>query len=279
MDSDEPLVTGLSLVIGFVIGSISSGLGIGGGVFTVPYLYYIAPLYGITEPVPGAVASAGSLLLASVLSTSATIRNIRKNRIPIKLAIFLGAGTFPGAAIGANLAPYLTRTFLMVFFAFFVILGAAKSLRDLFIQKREQDPGQNPESRLPDWMAILPGIPVGIISSLTGLGGGVLMIPILQLVYKQKIRTAIIISNLCIVITAVSGVVSYGTAGTIPHQPGAFMTGYLNWSMMLPMVLGAIPGGYIGSMISDRIKNDRLVLVFAVLQIAIALKMIGQAIF
>jgi len=243
-------------------------LGVGGGVFTVPYIHQIAYLENWEKDLIPPVASGSSLFLAFILSLSATVRNWKKGKIRFDLAWPMGFGAIAGAYIGARFAENLDPSYLVIIFSLLVGSGGLKSIITLLGKNDGSE--EDRESPIHPYTAILPGIVVGVVSSLTGLGGGIIMVPLLQIVYKKNIRTSIIISNFCIVLTALSGSLAYAFPRTDPGNLGdAIRTGYLNWSILFPLVLGAIPGGYLGSYFAEKLKQKYLMVFFGILQISV----------
>jgi uncharacterized membrane protein YfcA len=109
--------------------------------------------------------------------------------------------------------------------------------------------------------ALIAGLAVGFISSLFGVGGGVVLIP-----------TLLYFSNLPA--HAISATSQFGILLT---SPVGFVTHYLqrdiNWSYVVPMVIGGLLGGPIGARLSLRLKSAGLLLLvaFALFLAAIAL--------
>lgn len=109
---------------------------------------------------------------------------------------------------------------------------------------------------------ILIGIVAGFFSALFGVGGGIIVVPLLLLACRWQERLAMATSLAAIGIIALAGTVSYGFHGEL--KPGAAaMVG-------LPAALGAI----VGTTLQQRLANRMLSLLFAILLAGIGVKLL-----
>lgn len=105
---------------------------------------------------------------------------------------------------------------------------------------------------------VLIGLVAGIFSSLFGVGGGIVIVPLLLLFARYQPRTATATSLGAIAITAIAGAVVYATRGDV-HPGYAALVG-------LPASAGALAG----ASLQQRISGRSLVLLFAALITVIA---------
>ncbi|RJQ74100.1 sulfite exporter TauE/SafE family protein [Pseudonocardiaceae bacterium YIM PH 21723] len=156
-------------VTGIVAGALAGLFGVGGGVV-------IVPLLGLWFGWDQRKAVATSFIALAPLAVVAAIGYALHGDVDLYLAVPLAAGSMIGAWLGAALLNRMPLSVLRGIFAVIALLGAARLLTS---------PGA--PSSLPDhqwWhLALLVpvGVLVGVIAALTGIGGGTIMVPVMQL--------------------------------------------------------------------------------------------------
>ena len=109
---------------------------------------------------------------------------------------------------------------------------------------------------------VLIGLAAGFFSALFGVGGGIIVVPLLLLAGRWQERPAMATSLAAIGIIALAGTVSYGFHGEL--KPGAAaMVG-------LPAAFGAVAG----TAIQQRVANRTLSLLFALLLLGVGVKLL-----
>jgi uncharacterized membrane protein YfcA len=108
------------IAIGFFAGILSGIFGIGGGVVIVPALMYVARL----APITATGTSLGALLLP--VGALGAWEYYRRGHLNITASLWIAAGLFVGAWIGARLAHQLSPLALRRAFSVFLVLVAAK---------------------------------------------------------------------------------------------------------------------------------------------------------
>ncbi|MCB1106989.1 MAG: sulfite exporter TauE/SafE family protein [Chlamydiia bacterium] len=224
--------------VGILAGFSSGLLGIGGGVITVPCLVLILTALGF--PKSGVMhVAVGTSLAAMVFNTlSASYTHYIKKGVLFSIVKPMFLGAVFGAIIGATVASFLSSHFLKLLFASFeIILG----LRFLLPQKRVKK-----ERALPSFW-ILSGIStcVTAISTVLGIGGGMINVPILThfgLPIKKAIGTSSALSFLISFWGAISFLILGIHASNAPHSIGfLYIPAFLSISIVSFLVapLGA----------------------------------------
>jgi uncharacterized protein len=109
---------------------------------------------------------------------------------------------------------------------------------------------------------VLIGLVGGFFSALFGVGGGIVIVPLLLLLARYAERAAMATSLLAIGVTALVGAAGYGLLGRV-HPREALLVG-------VPAALGAITG----TALQQRLGGRALRIAFAVLLVGIAVFLI-----
>jgi uncharacterized membrane protein YfcA len=243
----------LIFVVGVVAGIIGSLLGLGGGIIVSPIL----TLFGF---LPSQVASTSLLAVASTGASSTVSYSIRRKmsfNIGIKVASFAVPFTVVGALISSILDP---EEFKM----YFAILLISVSIY-LLIRKSigEQNPniGHN-RKFLSNALLVAGSSAAGLISGLFGLGGGIIFVPLLFGLKKLSMQQSVATSQLCILITSISGIVTH----SVLFQQDYVLAGVI--------AIGAVAGAQIGSFIALKISQRLLTILFSFSLIFVSIQLI-----
>lgn len=187
------------VIIGGLAGVLGGLLGIGGGVITVPCLLYLFRLQGFpTQDVMH--LSIATSLAAMVFNTLASSwGHQKKGHIVWNVFYRLIPGLVVGSCLGALLANALSGVVLEVFFGLFLITLAVHFYR--------QRPLSTRSHTLPRHLWGWGGL-IGMLSTLLGIGGGSLTVPLLT-AFKIGDRQAIGTSAITTLMTTVLGTILY----------------------------------------------------------------------
>jgi len=253
------------LCIGAVVGFLSGLLGIGGGLIIVPALAYLLPKLSISAAVVMPVALGTSLASIVVTSGMAMQAHHKNNNIPWPLTRHLMVAMGLGALTGAFIADFLSAQTLMQIFALAVLSLASYMLFSLKTPK---------EGSMPDIKLVqLIGLATGILSSLMGIAGGAILVPVLSY-FGVPLRQTIGIATACGVMVAV-----FGSAGYV--ITGIGQAGLPSWSLgyvYLPALLGLVTTSSVlapyGVKYAARLPVATLKKCFALFLILVAAKML-----
>jgi uncharacterized protein len=218
-----PVVTAtLAIIIfgaGVASGSLGALLGLGGGVFLVPFLNLVLGF---------PFGAAAAISLTTVIATSSTVSAGRagKQLINMKLGMLLEVATAAGSFLGGVTAQFISQSVLQKLFGVVAICVALIMLSRLnrrnVIVGSKADPGAlggryyEKESggevtyrvkRLP--VAIGASFLAGNVSSLLGIGGGIIKVPVLNAWCGIPLRAAAATSAFMIGVTATAGAIIY----------------------------------------------------------------------
>jgi uncharacterized membrane protein YfcA len=226
------------------------------------------------------LSSAVGTSLVCVIATAAgaAAHNVRTGRADARLGILLAAGTVVGAFSGGFVAGYLPDrllaglfALLMLYTAYSLSSGLARRAtgRDLSVPV---DPAAPDGSYAPAYrhrqrgLAIGGSLVAGSISSLLGVGGGVVTVPIVHVAMRAPLHVAVATSNFMIGMTAAAGAFAYLLRGDVdPAIAG-------------PVVLGVAAGSFLGARIAPRINAGWLTALFVAVVLYVAFEMAMRAI-
>lgn len=259
----------LMLLGGAAAGAFGALLGLGGGVLIVPLL-----AIGFDVPLSAAVGTS----LVSVVATSAGAAavNVRARRADVRLGITLALGTIVGAAVGGVVAGFVPEPLVAGGFAALMLYTALAMLRSLRGAERPGDapvidpaaadgPGAPAYRSRRSGLAIGGSVGVGAVSSLLGVGGGVVAVPLMRLTMGAPMAVAAATSNYLIGVTAAAGAYAYLLRGAVDPRVAGLM------------VLGVTAGAIGGARVAPRVHAGWLTVLFAVVVAWVAYEMALRA--
>jgi len=214
-------------VIGALTGLLAGLLGIGGGLVIVPVLVYVLPTLGVDSDLIMPISLATSLATIVFTSMSATWAHHKNHNIPWQSARQLMVFIALGALSGAYIADMLPNEVLKSIFAIAVILLASYMLFSIRVTRSKPMPG--------DWGVRMMGLGTGVISSLMGIAGGAILVPLLTY-FSMNIRHAIGTATVCGFAVALFGAMGYLITGIDQQGLPEWSVGYI----YLPALLGVI---------------------------------------
>lgn len=250
------------LALGGLVGGLLSGmLGIGGGIVVVPLLIYLLPVMGIPAALVVPMAVGTSLATIVVTAASGALTHYKNGLILwpwVKLiAPFLIVGGILGGYIGASIDPVV----LQRIFATVLILLAVRMIWKL--QPRAED------KRIRRTPVRIWSASIGVVSSLVGIGGGALVVPLLHY-YQVMMRNAVAVAAVCSVLLAMFGAATYVWTG-IGRVDVAWSLGYIYLPAWLGIGVVSALVAPLGATLAHRMPVRYLQRVFALLLIVVSL--------
>ncbi len=272
VDIDYSLALGLAAAAAAILGSM---LGLGGGVFIVP----LFTLYLGVDPKIAVGASAIAVVTNSVVGSSTHLRNGFTN---VRLSMLLQVSTAMGAMVGAIIAIWINASFLKVILGAVLVYSAISMIRSRKVQHpnaTDATPdklvlGQAFTDVNGDYVRYVPqNLPVGvsistgagILSGMLGIGGGVIQVPMMNLVMKMPLKAAAGTSSFMVGMTAVVTAAIFYSEGKLDPE------------VAIPAMLGVFLGANLGSQLTRRLPTGRLVVVFFIILTYLGLSMVLDA--
>ncbi len=250
----DPLRQALVLVpVGVAVGFVGSLIGVGGGFFVVPFILVFLP--GFT-PETATAASLGIVFLSAV---SATAGNVPRKRIDYRTGLLLAAGTLPGAWVGREAIGRLTdRQFSVAFgalliaialYLLFVRLTSGKGLVRGAAREHVDREGRVHRYEVNAAAGVAWALVVGLVSSLFGVGGGLLLVPFLVVAYGMPTILSTSTAQFTFLFAALLGFAEAARRGQVTG-PGLMVLGTLG--------AGVIVGAQVGVAVARRVR-DRVI--------------------
>lgn len=258
-------------LLGAVFVGLSLGLlGSGGAILTVPILVYLVKH---SEK----VAIVESLAIVGSIAFVAALRALFNRNVDLRSALLLSLGGIPGTYLGVLLATVLTGSIQLAILAALMLLAAALILKS---PPSPPSPTSSPpsipspaQSSQPSSTSLLTnttsliivliqGATLGLITGLVGVGGGFLIIPLLLLVRKLPMATAVGTSLVIISINSVTGLLKNLLSPNTPE---------LNWQVIILFAIVGIISSQFGLYIAHRISQTFLKRTFAIFLIFMAI--------
>ena len=256
------------LITGLGVGFASGLLGVGGCFIMVPVQFWALKSIGVDPTIAIRIAFGTNLLVVLPTAFSGAMTHHRKGAVLWKAGITLGITGALGAFFGAFIATHLPGKVLTSSFGIAIILGAIRMLT-----AKPPKIAEEPSESIANF--IFWGIPLGIVSGIVGIGGGVLMIPIMVYFLKFKMHQAVGTSTALMIFTAMGGSLSFLINGLGVQGLPPYSTGYLNWLQWILLAGCSIPLAIIGAKTAHLLPAKQLKYIFIVVMFYMGLKMVG----
>jgi uncharacterized membrane protein YfcA len=259
------------LAAGAGTGFVSGLLGIGGGAVMVPVSYWLVLTMGLDPVIALRIAFGTSLLVILPTVISASWRHNKEKAVRWKTALVLGSCALVGGLVGASLAAHLPEQILKTGFGALILaiavwmgLGVMPRLR-----RKDAEPREN--------LALVAacGFPIGIVSGLTGIGGGVLIVAVLVLALNYPVHTAVGTSVAAIILGSLGGIVGYIVNGLPVSGLLPYSIGYVNLPIWLCLAATSIPMAQLGARAAHALPAKPLMYIFIAFMVYAGLEMIG----
>jgi len=256
------------IITGIAVGFASGLLGVGGCFIMIPVQFWVLESMGIDPKVAILVAFGTNLLVVLPTAMSGAWRHSKKEAVLWRPAIIMGLTGAGGSILGAFVATLIPGNILPIIFGIAIIAGGIRMLTAK-PPKIEENP---PTTDLP---YVLWGLPLGFACGLIGIGGGVLMIPIMVVFLKFQMHKAVGTSTGMMIFTATGGAISYMIMGwNVPGLP-PYSIGYVNLIQWICLAVTSVIMAQVGAHVAHKLHPQKLKYIFIIVMFYMGLKMIG----
>ncbi|RAP53191.1 MAG: hypothetical protein BZ138_01655 [Methanosphaera sp. rholeuAM270] len=259
----------LLLLLGGCFGGLMAGLlGVGGGVILTPIQYYLLLAYGVEPNIAITVSFATSLAVIFVTMIRSSWNHYNNGMIVTDFLGYIMVLGFIGAITGAFVSVNVDVSLLQFLFG---IMCFVTVVNMIFVKYPEND-----DSISSSVLAhCLLGLVGGLLCGLLGVGGGIIMIPILTLVLKYPTHKAIGTSSASIIATSLGGMLAYVALGWNVSNLPAFSLGYVNLVQFFFLTLTSTFVAGFAANFSKKVDGNKLKYLHILVVLYIGLKMVG----
>ena len=264
------------VLLGLGIGTYGTIVGAGGGFVLVPALLI---LYPELEPEEVTAISLGVVFLSAA---SGTVSYARQRRIDYKTGLLFAAASAPGVVAGALLVQFVPESVFTGLFGVMLLGVAAVSLWGRPLAIREPLRGRGIiRRRVTDadgkqyfyaykiWQGVTLSLGIGVVSSLFGIGGGVVQVPAMIILLHIPVYFAVATSLFVLVFMS-------GGASVIHLATGSL--GGAEAAKIAALALGAVPGAQLGTYLAQRIKGRTVLVLLSAALVVLGARLLLEAI-
>lgn len=233
------------IIIGLISSIIGSLIGVGGGIIIVPTLVFIGAnsdiLTGIT--IQTAIGISSLTLVFTGLFSIIGYRREGQNTVDFKNGILFSIGIIPGSLLGAYLSRFLNDVYFNIVFGIFLfIISILLIIKERLAAKN----GEKVEKNVNTSLSIIFSFFVGISAGLFGIGGGVLMTPLMIIVFNFTPHLAVTTSMIIIFTSSL--------ASSVGHT----IQGHVLWGYGVVLIIASYIGTKFGVRINRNIDSAKL---------------------
>lgn len=204
------------IVMGLYVGFVSGLFGIGGGLIVVPVLAYLFQFLDVPESIQYQTAVGTSLTAMIFTSFSSAVSHYLQNGFNFKVIKILVPGLVLGIISGAFIANYIPGHVFKWIFAAFVFGLAFKYIFQ---------PHVDWHTKMPLWVLAPISYVIGLISTVLGIGGGLMTVPVLTS-FRLHMSEAVSISAITGFFIATVGTISFFLIGS-HYEDSSDLFGYI----------------------------------------------------
>jgi uncharacterized membrane protein YfcA len=273
----QPVEVIVDLLVGLGAAAYGTLIGAGGGFIMSPVLL----IFFGKSPVAAAATSLTAVVFNAI---TAVLTYHQQRRIDYYTGVRFAAAMVPGALVGSLIAPYIPAPL------FKLVFGALLALIAGYMAIYGERPGGRPSGVAPDEAALraqgktvrvviddsghkhvfgyrlrdalLLSAGVGVLSSVLGVGGGIIQVPAMISLFGVPPHIAVATSQFMLLIAALTGASSYLVQGVV-DVPTAVLLG-----------LGGIAGARLGAAIARRVKGKVIVRALAIALLLVGLRLL-----
>jgi uncharacterized protein len=232
-----------AILVGLFSGFLAGLVGIGGGFIFVPLIMTVYSNVDIHK----AIATSSGFAVAAGLSSF--ISHVRKAPPYTDITARFLAGSLAGAVSGPYISLMIPENIMTKLFAAIVILPVLLRALSFSIKPRTV------------YIVVL-GFLIGCFSSVFGIGGGILLMPLLVQAFNLDLRRSFATSALFIAVNSAAATAVYACKG------------YVMWEILLFAAPAGVAGAYFGARVSQKLKPVYIKAALIALILGIAVKML-----
>ncbi|MBM2814888.1 MAG: hypothetical protein HW421_1650 [Ignavibacteria bacterium] len=258
----------IHLFIGIIAGVMAGMFGIGGGVVIVPALIIFSGF--------SLIQANGTSLAALLLPVAifAVISYYKAGLINLKYSFWLALGLAIGVLFGSLFALSAPISLLKLFYGIFLLYISWSFMQPIELWRKYILRNVNPSKKVihkenlnfPGYLMVLVGITAGVLSGMFGIGGGLVIVPVLTAILHFDTKKAIGTSLGALLLpVGLPGVILYHNAGQ------------LSPSHAVPVAIGLLIGSIVGAKITIAIPTLTVKRLYSVFLLIMGLNFIFRS--
>ena len=231
------------VLAGFIVGALVGITGVGGGALMTPILIF----FGI----PPVIAVGTDLLYASITKTGGTLVHGYNHTVDWRVVVRLATGSIPGAAITLlvlyelHIGSEATQDLITKVLGIALLLTAlALLLRKPLTRFYANRVGELDPERVRK-LTIAAGAVLGVMVSISSVGAGAIGATVLILLYPKMSTARIVGSD-----------IAHAVPLTLAAGLGHWALGSINWALLATLLVGSLPGIFVGSYLASRLPDS-----------------------
>lgn len=247
--------------LGILVGAYGTLVGAGGGSVLVPALLVLLP----TES--PATITAISMAAVFFNAYAGTLAYVRMGRIDYRAGTTFTLAGLPGAVLGALLVHEIPRrVFDPMFGLLLLAVGGMLVANPLGARPPDEQPPSPERSKRRDLIGSIGSAYIAVLSSLLGIGGGIIHVPFLIRLLRMPPHTATATSHFVLTFMALTATVTHVALGEFDR--GLAQTMYL--------AVGVMMGAPLGAMLSTRLQGSLIVRLLAFALCLVGLRLLAR---
>ena len=256
------------LVTGAGAGFAGGMLGLGGAFIMTPIQLIVYSAMGLPEDLAVKTAFGTSMLVILPTAISGSWRHHRNKAVMWKAGFIMGICSLVAALLGSTLATHLPGAGLKIAFGAIVLLTAVR-------MATAREPQYKIEAVSKPWLWIVWAVPLGFVAGMFGIGGGIIMIPVLVLALRFEMHYAIGTSLAIMMLTSIGGILGYAINGIGVADRLEYSLGYINIPSWLLLVVPAAIMAQVGAAVAHKMPRRLLMYIFIIVLVFMGLRMVG----
>lgn len=242
----------LALPVGLVSGMLAGMFGIGGGILTTPGLR-------ILLGTPALVAVGTPLVAIVPAALTAARAHARHGNAQLRTGVLAGSAGALAAAAGASVAHLVGGSVVLLATAALIFWAAVDVISERPYRTRRAATGGGgaPSQRRSLIATLIIGVLAGAYAGLFGLGGGLVLVPLLSRWLRLPIKCAIGTSLVAMPFLVVPGLVAHAALG------------HVDWALGAALTAGAVPGSLAGARLGSAAREGAVRVGFAAVLFAL----------
>lgn len=270
-DPMDPLEFSLRMLVGFVAGCVGGLAGLGGSIIMIPAL---AMFWGYEDEEAKNehhVYMAAAMCVNVIVALSSTFLHTKKKAARKDLLMVLIPAMVAGMLIGVTVSSGNKGAWALYAFAGFIWLYCLYNVITTIVKL----PDYPDDTPTPAWWKVgAVGLFAGCVAGYLGIGGGILLVPLLNLA-KLPLRHAIAGSAGAMWVASL-----IGATGKLALLPTIYLPDGTQLRIMdaiwfaIPMGIGALVGAYLGAFLAHKLRLPHLKLAIAFILAIASVKMV-----